>query len=94
MKKNILTYFILSIISTFATAQNNLIDGIVWVVGDEVILRSEVEEQTIRMQYEGQKVQGDLYCTIPEQMAIQKLFLHQAKIESIVVAESMVVSQV
>ncbi|MBO7724571.1 MAG: peptidylprolyl isomerase [Paludibacteraceae bacterium] len=90
----ILTYCILTLISTLVVAQNNMIDGIVWVVGDEVILRSEVEEQKLRMQYEGQKTQGDLYCVIPEQMAIQKLFLHQAKIDSVVVAESMVVSQV
>lgn len=75
-------------------AQNNMIDGVVWVVGDEVILKSDVEEQRIRMQYEGTRMQGDPYCLIPEQIAIQKLFLHQAKIDSITVSESMVYQQV
>lgn len=88
-----LILFLLPVVVTIV-AQNNMIDGVVWIVGDEVILKSEVEEQRIRMQYEGTRMQGDPYCLIPEQIAIQKLFLHQAKIDSIVVSESMVYSQV
>ena len=65
--------------------EKNMIDGVVWVVGDEAILRSDVEQERIRAQYEGQRVQGDPYCIIPEQVAIQKLFIHQAKIDSITV---------
>ena len=61
-------------------AQSNMIDGVVWVVGDNAILRSEVEEQRIRAQYEGSRIQGDPYCIIPEQLAVQKLFLHQANL--------------
>jgi len=75
-------------------SQNNIIDEVIWVVGDESILRSEVEEQKLRAQYEGTPIQGDPYCVIPEQIAIQKLFLHQAVLDSVVVAESSVNSQV
>lgn len=65
-------------------AQNkNIIDGVIWVVGDAAILRSDVEQERIRAQYEGQRITGDPYCVISEQIAIQKLFLHQAKIDSI-----------
>ncbi len=74
-------------------AQSNMIDGVVWVVGDNAILRSEVEEQRIRAQYEGSRIQGDPYCIIPEQLAVQKLFLHQAKIDSIEASASQVESQ-
>lgn len=74
-------------------AQSNMIDGVVWVVGDNAILRSEVEEQRIRAQYEGTRIQGDPYCVIPEQIAVQKLFLHQAKIDSIEVSSSQVEAQ-
>ena len=74
-------------------AQSNMIDGVVWVVGDNAILRSEVEEQRIRAQYEGNRIQGDPYCIIPEQLAVQKLFLHQAKIDSIEASASQVESQ-
>lgn len=95
MKKVGLTiWFLLSSVGSIVFAQNNMIDGVVWIVGDEVILKSDVEEQRLRMQYEGTRMQGDPYCLIPEQIAIQKLFLHQAKIDSITVSESMVYSQV
>ena len=73
---------------------DNIIDEVIWIVGDEAILRSEVEEERLRQQYEGQPIQGDPYCVIPEQLAVQKLFLHQAELDSIVVNESSVSHQV
>lgn len=77
-----------------ASAQSNIIDEIIWIVGDESILKSEVEEQRIRAQYEGVPITGDPYCVIPEQIAIQKLYLHQAILDSIEVNESTVMNQV
>lgn len=73
---------------------DNVIDEVIWIVGDEAILRSEVEEERLRAQYEGQQMAGDPYCLIPEQLAIQKLFLHQAELDSIEVNESTVSHQV
>jgi len=73
---------------------DNIIDEVIWIVGDEAILRSEVEEERLRAQYEGQSLNGDPYCVIPEQMAIQKLFLHQALLDSVEVSESNVSHQV
>lgn len=73
---------------------DNVIDEVIWIVGDESILRSEVEEERLRAQYEGTQIPGDPYCVIPEQLAVQKLFLHQAELDSIQVNESAVKSQV
>ncbi|GAB1416455.1 peptidylprolyl isomerase [Paludibacter sp.] len=90
-------YFLIIVLNLFqftSIAQSNIIDEIVWVVGDESILKSEVEEQKIRAQYEGVTFDGDPYCIIPEQIAIQKLYLHQAQLDSITVNESSVMSQV
>ncbi len=89
--------FILSLFfSAFSAinAQTNIVDEVIWIVGDEAILRSEVEEQKIRAQYEGQRIDGDPYCKIPEQIAINKLFLHQAALDSIEVSESNVMTEV
>ena len=80
--------------SEVVIAQDNVIDEVIWIVGEEAILRSEVEEERLRAQYEGQPIAGDPYCVIPEQLAIQKLFLHQAELDSIEVNESSVSSQV
>ncbi len=77
-----------------AYAQDNVIDEVVWVVGDEAILKSDIEEERIRAQYEGERLDGDPYCVIPERLAIQKLFLHQASIDSIYADESEVLNRV
>ena len=72
----------------------SVIDEVIWIVGDEAILRSEVEEERLRAQYEGTPIAGDPYCVIPEQLAVQKLFLHQAELDSIEANESTVSHQV
>ena len=74
--------------------QDNVIDEVVWVVGDEAILKSDVENERLNAQYEGRKFDGDPYCIIPEQLAIQKLFLHQAAIDSIEVSEAEIIQRV
>lgn len=65
-------------------AQDNVIDQIIWVVGDQAILKSDVEQQRLEMLSRGEQLKGDPYCFIPEQLAMQKLLLDQAKIDSIV----------
>ena len=77
-----------------AMAQENVIDEIVWVVGDDAILRSDIETQRLYMLNEGQRFDGDPYCVIPEQLAIQKLYLNQAKIDSITANENQVIANV
>lgn len=85
-------FFLLSLFAIMprVEAQNNVIDEIVWVVGDEAILKSEVEEYRKEILMQNQRIEGDPYCFIPEQLAIQKLFLDQAKLDSIEVQESAV----
>lgn len=74
--------------------QDNVIDEVVWVVGDEAILKSEVEEARLSALYEGRKFDRDPYCVIPEEIAVQKLFLHQAALDSITVSENEVIQRV
>lgn len=92
--KKILTVVFLACCSCLVMAQDNVIDEIVWVVGDDAILRSDVEMQRQYMRNEGERFDGDPYCIIPEQMAIQKLYLNQAKIDSIEVGENQVIQEV
>ena len=67
---------------------NNVVDEVIWVVGDEPILKSEVEIMKLQGEAEGMKWDGDPECVLPEQIAVQKLFLHQAALDSIEVTES------
>ena len=87
------TLWVLLLASVSAFGQNNVIDEVVWVVGDEAILKSDVETERLNAQYEGRKFDGDPYCIIPEQLAVQKLFLHQAELDSIEVSDQEVLGQ-
>lgn len=71
----------------------SVIDEVIWVVGDEPILKSTVEVMRMQAAMEGTRWDRDPDCAIPEQIAVQKLFLHQAAIDSIEVTESEISSQ-
>lgn len=51
--KKILSVFFLACCSCIVMAQDNVIDEIVWVVGDDAILRSDIETQRLYNQNEG-----------------------------------------
>lgn len=74
--------------------KGNVIDEMAWIVGDEPILLSDIERQRLYYESMGQKFQGDARCIIPEQMAVQKLFLNQAEIDSIVPDERIINQEV
>ncbi len=82
--------------SLMASAQErkNVIDEVIWVVGDEAILKSDVENARMEFLQQGQRFEGDPYCVIPEQLAVQKLFLHQAAIDSVTVSDADVFQEV
>lgn len=74
--------------------EGSVIDEVIAVVGDNPILRSDVEFQFQQAMMQGANFQGDLKCHIFEQLLLQNLLLEQAKLDSIEVSENMVISQV
>lgn len=80
-----------SLFVSSARAQS-VVDEVVWVVGDEPILRSDIEQMRLQAAQEGVRFKGNPDCAIPEQIAVQKLFLHQAAIDSIEVTEAEIAS--
>lgn len=75
-------------------AQDNVIDRVEWVVGDKAILRSDIEEAIRYWVSTGRVFEGDPYCVVGEDLAVQQLFLHQAALDSIEVNESEIIRQV
>lgn len=94
MKRRTLTLLLLwsCLFGCFAAEENDslnsIVDEVIWVVGDEPILKSDVEQMRLQASMEGVRFKGNPDCSIPEQIAVQKLFLHQAAIDSIEVTES------
>ena len=91
--KSLLLSFMAMLMVASAYAQDNVIDEVVWVVGDEAIWKSEVEAARLEALYNGTKFDRDPYCVIPEQIAVNKLYLHQAALDSIEVSETDVIRQ-
>ena len=80
------TFCFLAVLSSMLSmAQKNVIDEVVWVVGDDAILRSDIEKRRLEF---GSQIKGNAYCVIPEQLALQKLFLNQAAIDSVSVTDA------
>ncbi|MFW6371791.1 MAG: foldase protein PrsA, partial [Bacteroidota bacterium] len=86
--------FVLFFIPTAINGQNNVIDQVIAVVGEEPVLRSEIEFQHQQALMQGTDFAGDMKCHILEQMLVQNLLVEQAKIDSIEVSENQVLMTV
>lgn len=82
---------IISVMAAQAQNNNNVIDEVIWVIGDDPILLSDVEEVRVQAEHYNSPIK---YCQIPEQIAVQKLYLHQADLDSIEVSDADVVPRV
>jgi peptidyl-prolyl cis-trans isomerase SurA len=91
-KKLPVLLFLLASLGSQASAQNDslrsVVDEVIWVVGDEAILKSDVEAMRMQSEQDGLRWSGDPDCSIPEQIAVQKLYLNQAITDSIQVTEA------
>ena len=92
--RRLITLALTIICITAVDAQKKLIDEVVAIVGDDAILRSEIEYQYEQSIIGGVNYNGDLKCYIFEQLLIQRLYANQAKIDSISVSDSEVMGQV
>ncbi|MBN1180787.1 MAG: peptidylprolyl isomerase [Bacteroidales bacterium] len=70
--------------------QKKVVDQLVAIVGDNVILQSDIENQYLQLLAQGYKSTGDIKCEIFDELMVQKLFLNQAELDSITVSEATV----
>lgn len=85
---------ILFFVCGFSLFAQKSIDKIVAIVGDEIILESDVENQYNYLINNGSKDKGDLRCQAVDAMIINKILLTKAKQDSITVSEDEVTSEV
>ncbi len=94
MKLRFFNALMFAVMAISAIAQNNVAEEVAWVIGDEPIFKSDIEEQYQQALYERVPINGNPYCVIPEQMAVDKLFLDQARIDTVEVQASSVSAEV
>ena len=92
--KHIAAFGALTAFAAMAMAKDNIAEEVAWVIGDTPIYKSEIEQTYQDMLQERSTIDGDPYCVVPEMMAIQRLYLHQADIDTVEVGDAQVQSQV
>ena len=70
------------------------IDGIVAVVGDEIVLSSDVRDRVTQAQLEGREVSADNECGLIESILFEKLLLHNARLDSLEVTDAEVMGEI
>ena len=93
IKSSIIFSVILAITFNFVQGQD-MVDRIVAVIGDEIILQSDVDNQYNYLMINGQKDQGGMKCQVMDQLIVSKLLLDKARQDSIVVSPEQVDSEV
>jgi peptidyl-prolyl cis-trans isomerase SurA len=79
------------LVPAFGFAQPKVIDQVIAVVGNNIILQSELEAQFLQMKQQAEEDTEDIgKCNILEDLLFQKLLLHQAQIDSVVVNDNQV----
>ncbi len=88
IKRKIFIILLLNVFFIYAEGQE-VIDRIVAVVGDEIILKSDIESQRIQLIAQGHVfLETDEKCDILEEMLFQKLLLNQALADSLEITRS------
>ena len=83
--------FITTIFSFALSAQEGkIIDGIIAVVGDKILMKSELENQIVSLKSQGIIIDNESKCQIIEELLFQKLMLHHAEIDSVSVTDAQV----
>jgi peptidyl-prolyl cis-trans isomerase SurA len=67
-----------------------IIDQVVGVVGNKILLQSEVEAQYQQIVAQGMEKSEILKCRIADQLLVNKLLLHQAQVDSIEVSDAQI----
>ncbi len=93
MNKKYIPFILAVLCGVQMMAQKKVLDQIEAVVGDEIILMSEIENQIISYQSQGMLIDQNTRCQLFEEMLFQKLLLNQAKIDSVEVTDAQVESE-
>ncbi|MEZ4777499.1 MAG: peptidylprolyl isomerase [Bacteroidia bacterium] len=79
---------VMLVFMTKAQAQSQLLDRIVAIIGEEIILESDVDNQYNYMVINGQKDDGTLRCQVMDNLIVSKLLLNKAIQDSIEISEA------
>ncbi|MEM9985680.1 MAG: peptidylprolyl isomerase [Bacteroidota bacterium] len=83
----ILIGLMLGSLLTFQGLKGQTLDGVVAIVGEEIILQSDVDNQVNYLKINGERDNGTLPCRVLESLIVSKLLLDKARQDSLEVSE-------
>ncbi len=96
MCKNILIVFVLFqslFLSSSFAQEKKILDQVVAVVGKEIVLMSDIENQSLQLRSQGYYTSGDLKCEVFEEILYSKLLVNQARLDSVEVSDAEINSE-
>lgn len=94
MRLFLINFLILVLVANASSQEGQGIDRVIGIVGENIILRSEVEAQYVQFAASGAPVTKNTRCDLYEDLLYQKLLLNQAKIDSIEIGEAQIQSEI
>lgn len=89
----LITIFASVFVAQLAFAQLQVVDKVIAKIGDKVILLSDLQTQKLQLITEKVEVTPQMDCYILEELMFNNLLLHQAELDSVVVTEQQVESE-
>jgi len=96
MKRNFIKLILILLIAfsfNKTYSQEKIIDKVIATVGSNIILYSDIETQYLQFQMQGYSQKDGIRCQIFEEILFQKLLLNQAEIDSTVITDEQVESE-
>ena len=90
--KKIFNVIIFSFFAITTNAQS--IDRVEAIIGDEIVLRSDIESQYSQYISQGNLKSEKVKCEMIEDILFQKLLVNQAKIDSVIVTDEDIDSEI
>ena len=87
MHKILATLIVLFLFIQVSAQEQKMVDKIIGVVGDNIILMSDIESQLQPDKSQGEKINDEIKCAIFDQALLEKFFLAQAQLDSVYVGE-------
>ena len=94
MKISHISYLLFLVVVMAIPARAQVLDRVIAVIGEEIILESDVENQYNYMIINGQKDDGTLRCQVMDNLIVGKLLLNKAQQDSIEVSDEEVTSEI
>lgn len=86
-------FFFMLLAGSGVSAQDKVVDQIIAVVGNNIVLKSEIEEMFIQQQAQGISSEGDMKCEILEEYLIDKLLVAEALLDTNIIVTDNQINQ-